>query len=380
MKCNKKWVYFIVLVPILLCINSFTVHANSQNEQTKTVTFTRDKFEYTITKNATQKEMGDVSISLSEQFKETITYAEIPQTVIYKNLVYRVRVIKGKAFANCTNLITVTVPNSVISIESRAFYKCTSLTRIMIPDSVLLIKNSAFDSCSTKLTFACSTKSEAYNYAKENGIKLKVLNTESSRKLIVVGDSRTYNMSNWVMTTVPTKFIAKSGQGYSWFTKEGIKRVNSVKNSGDVIIVWLGVNDYFSSDLGGESWKVYANKINSLAKNEWYNCTVYVAAVGYVDSAKMKAYYGKTSRANVSSVEGNKIKGIQEFNTKLKQALDIKVKWLDTYKTIGISHNDTDNTPDDIWLTRENGKKDGLHYSQKKTQQIYDFFVKKTMN
>jgi hypothetical protein len=50
--------------------------------------------------------------------------------------------IGSRAFANCTSLTSVTIPDSVTSIGSSAFSSCTSLTSVTIPDSVTSIGSS----------------------------------------------------------------------------------------------------------------------------------------------------------------------------------------------------------------------------------------------
>ena len=52
------------------------------------------------------------------------------------------------AFALCTGLTSITIPDSVTSIDVAAFAFCTSLTSITIPDSVTSIGESAFSGCS----------------------------------------------------------------------------------------------------------------------------------------------------------------------------------------------------------------------------------------
>ncbi len=71
------------------------------------------------------------------------------------------KVIAGGAFANCTKLTEIAIPDSVTSIGDSAFYGCTSLTKIVIPDSVTSIGNSAFDRCTslTKITIPDSVTS-----------------------------------------------------------------------------------------------------------------------------------------------------------------------------------------------------------------------------
>ena len=51
-------------------------------------------------------------------------------------------------FANCFNLTSITIPNSVTSIGNNAFSYCSGLTSISIPNSVTSIGSRAFGSCS----------------------------------------------------------------------------------------------------------------------------------------------------------------------------------------------------------------------------------------
>ena len=71
----------------------------------------------------------------------------IPATVTYEGWTYPVTHISDWAFAMCPGLVSVTIPNSVISIGDRAFYGSMGLSNVNIPSSVTTIGVEAFYSC-----------------------------------------------------------------------------------------------------------------------------------------------------------------------------------------------------------------------------------------
>lgn len=78
------------------------------------------------------------------------TMVEIPQKVVLKDgskeKEYIVTSIGDKAF-QYKNVVSVIIPNTVVSIGSRAFYHCQDLISISIPNSVTTIGSYAFKDC-----------------------------------------------------------------------------------------------------------------------------------------------------------------------------------------------------------------------------------------
>ena len=84
------------------------------------------------------------------------------------NIIDGVTFIDCGAFAYCTSLTSVTIPNSVTDIGGDAFFGCTSLTDITIPHSVTSIGSASFGRCEslTKINVA----SENPNYVSVSGV------------------------------------------------------------------------------------------------------------------------------------------------------------------------------------------------------------------
>ena len=72
------------------------------------------------------------------------TRLAIPQTIAGS----RVTVVGDSAFYDCSDLVSISIPDGITSIESSAFSNCSSLTSMNIPESVTYIGENAFEDCS----------------------------------------------------------------------------------------------------------------------------------------------------------------------------------------------------------------------------------------
>ena len=73
----------------------------------------------------------------------------IPSTVFYNGTEYRVTGIGYQAFCNCSELTSVTIPESVTYIGEWAFAHCYNLASVNIPNEVTLIGEYAFYCCNS---------------------------------------------------------------------------------------------------------------------------------------------------------------------------------------------------------------------------------------
>ena len=76
-----------------------------------------------------------VSVSVTYGFNKYTGDIEIPNQVTKSDMDYPVTGIANNAFANCTDLTSITIPQSVTSISNKAFSYCENLTRIRVKNN-----------------------------------------------------------------------------------------------------------------------------------------------------------------------------------------------------------------------------------------------------
>ena len=154
--------------------------------------------------------------------------------------------------------------------------------------------------------------------------------------LVFVGDSRTVQMQKAVGST-DKAYIAKIGEGYSWFKNTALSEIPSYAGTGTTMIINFGVNDLANASK-------YIQLVNSNI-DAWTEAgiTVYYAAV--------------TPVGNCSSVSNAQI---ENFNARLQSELDPRVQWLDGY----------------TYLTQTGfSTADGLHYNNDTYRSLYSYYM-----
>ena len=119
----------------LTLINSFYAYQLTNGQHTIKYTLTDPTFI-----GYEMDELSDVTTRAGATFLEcsNIVSVEIPNTVT---------TIGGNAFNNCYRMTSIVIPNSVTTIGTYAFSDCDSLASITIPNSVTSIGNYVFNGC-----------------------------------------------------------------------------------------------------------------------------------------------------------------------------------------------------------------------------------------
>ena len=108
--------------------------------------------------------------SYSEEDWHDTQYTEVIEKVIIENGITR---IGEEAFAGCTSLKSIEIPESLVSIATEAFMDCESLSEIDLSKNVSIIGSWAFRGCFSLQYVELSSKiEEIFNYAFEStGLK-----------------------------------------------------------------------------------------------------------------------------------------------------------------------------------------------------------------
>lgn len=154
--------------------------------------------------------------------------------------------------------------------------------------------------------------------------------------IVFVGDSRTVQMQMAVGDS-DKAYIAKVGEGYSWFKNTALSAIPGCAGNGTRMIINFGVNDLVNVDN-------YIELVNSNI-DAW-------------SDAGIKVYYASVTPVGSYPTVNNA--QIEAFNTKLKNGLDPRVKWIDGYS----------------YLSRNGfNSGDGLHYTPDTYKKLYSYYL-----
>ena len=212
----------------------------------------------------------------------------IPATVTYNGTTYSVTSIGGHAFAYCSGLTSITIPNSVTTIDGYAFYECSSLTSITIPNSVISIRGWAFALCSglTSVTignsvtsiggeafYKCSSLTSVVWNAENcaDSYDSPFSNLQSQITSFTFGDSVKHipaylcdRMSNLTSITIPNSVTSIGDYAFACCSSlTSITIPNSVTSIGD----------YAFRDCSGLTSITIPNSVTSIGRVVFYACS-----------------------------------------------------------------------------------------------------------
>ena len=131
-----------------------------------------------------------------------LTDVIIPENIHVNGATYWVTHISIGAFLDCQTLKSVTIPNSITTIENNAFQGCYNLSSVTLPNSVKIIGSSAFSGCSALTSIVLPPGlEELARYAFFDCSSLSTINIPDG--ITYIGDCTFYNCSSLTSLTLP---------------------------------------------------------------------------------------------------------------------------------------------------------------------------------
>ena len=135
----------------------------------------------------------------------------IPESIQYSDENYSVTAIGKKAFKDCLNLSSITIPESVTSIGYYAFENCTDLTEVTIPNSATNISEGAFSGCSGLTSVTISNSVTEIGAMAFNGCS-NITSITIPELVTNIGAAAFYNCRGLTTVTIPNS-VTSIGEG-----------------------------------------------------------------------------------------------------------------------------------------------------------------------
>lgn len=196
-------------------------------------------------------------------------------------------------YLSCTGLISITIPNSVMTIGASAFQSCKNLTSIIIPNSVISIGSSAFSNCSglTSITIPNSISKIEYSTF-ENCSSLTSINIPNS--VISIGNRAFNGCTGLTSITIPNSITSIEARAF-----DGCSSLTSMTFLCEIVDYWFDGN--ISSNLPPLTDIIFGEGVKTIKDNAFNGFanikTIDIAST--VTSIGAKAFSGTNKLSDV---------------------------------------------------------------------------------
>lgn len=370
MKKIITFVFSLVLAAQAWAYDNYDFSAECSSGQTLYYYITSDIEPYTVsavfpTTNATDHYYG---------YEEPTGDLVIPETVTYDGKTYSVTKISQNAFANCSSLTSVTIPNTITIIDINAFNGCSGLTSVIIQgnggtsNSVTSIGRWAFTSCgklrtvfipssvttinadafnSSDITFYCEPLSQPegwfwrklidspytyyywngnkgtreWGYFIEDSIMYKLIDTTSvalcgylktTESNVTIPSAVTYNEQSYNVVEFAPIDMPTHGSYASIFNSDSRAAITSITIPNSVTTIGVGV---FSNCYNIKSVTI-PNSVTTIDAYTFFNC-YNLSSVSFgnsLTSIGVEAFYNDTSLTSINIPNSVTTIGARAFN------------------------------------------------------------------
>ena len=203
----------------------------------------------------------------------------VDKTMVFADIKSGTRGIAGYAFYECSILMIIQIPESVISIGNNAFYNCSSLISMEIPNGVVSIEDGAFSSCKNLARVKMSDSVTSIGDSAFSSCK----NLESvtiSGGVTTIGDSAFADCVSLTSVVIPDSVINIGASVFS-----GCSGLTDVTISGSVV----NIGNYAFSGCSGLTDVTIPSSVVNIGNYTFSSCSSLmrvtiqsgVASIGY---------------------------------------------------------------------------------------------------